>query len=596
MRLTRRRLAAFLLVPIAPWLGLVAAQDGPTRPAKPTREPRGGNAATATPTSAPNQPPTATATGVPTDVPTVPATVTPVPPTEPATFTPIPTSTLTPEPPATFTPEPPATATATAPPTATATSTATATPTPGPVPVDRVLVRWYKITQSGNVDYAQTAYRPRQFVAGLAPPSGYTLTDPGPYGGFDALYPSHVHIGAATADWLTIGLNRPSRVGLVLFGPVPAFAAGWAAGQSVHVRNPNGTVQPRPTVWIDTPTGVGHVLGGHRHGVGGTGPVYWVLLAEAGGLPSGDPMPGQAPNAPCGVHPTGWHHQIDPISWCYHGHEHGTDPASLGLSWMPTFGRASAAAGMVEGNVGFKEFGWVQNGVRWMIGMHQGTAGSARLCVRHHEIAVAAWDDASGALLCDLRFMADFGRAVSNQFIQSCVYHASCPDACTAPGSNGTRQIPVIADGITGYEPWRIHNGDGALLGLVNIFLFNTIDTVKICDERGDGISSFCDLVPGTINGATGTQRFYQGLNFGLLNPPLVGEFWTDPFATVYRNPTDPDAVRQYIAPGVTDLRIATNKVFDMDGFGRRCTPSEGDLPAQPTAREGSIAPGVGPN
>jgi hypothetical protein len=278
------------------------------------------------------------------------------------------------------------------------------------------------------------------------------------------------------------------------------------------------------------------------------------------------------------------------VSWCYHGHEHGTNPAALGVAWMPTFGRATAAAGHhghpAEGNAGFKGMGWVQNGVRWYVGMHQGTAGAARLCVRHHETALAAWDDATGDLLLDLRWMGDYGAAVSNaiELGNPHIVTAACPtqaEDAYADGSHGVRQIGVLAEGGFGYEPWRVDT-TGTILGLVNTMLFNTTDPLTMCD-----VSNGCTLV---ASPGSGTRRFYQGQTFGVQNPPRTGAFFTDPFAQEVRDGSEPDAVWQYIAPGITNFVTATNKVWDVDGFGRPCVPSQTDVPyVNPTERENGI-------
>lgn len=496
----------------------------------------------------------------------------------PSTSTAIPTDTAT----VTATPADTATATPTASPTATATATATA----HPVGVDRVLVSWYAITREGDVPYGAMAYQPRRFAAGFAVPDArwgtYAVTDDGGYAGWDVINPPNLAGVDAGSDWLTIGLNRPARIAVIWRGGnPPSWLAGWTVGGLVQVRSDRWGAEAFPTFWADTAAGDA-ILGGTGHAGWDD---YWVLLAEDGGVPSGDPSPGVQPNAPCPFHPPGYHPHIDPVSWCYHGHEHGTDPANLGASWDPGFGRVASAMGMSENNQGFKLMGWAQDGVRWVFGMHQGTSGAGRLCVRYHTTILAAWDDASGDRLLDLQWMGDYGAAVDNNAIGTCIFRPECPDQCI--DSPGVRQIGVIADGGNGYEPWRVALENTAI-GLVGSPLFNTLDPVTMCD-----VASPCSLV-GT--GLSGSKRFFQGHGTGILNPPVTGEFWTDPTATAFRDGSDADAVRQWIAPGLASLAIATNKVWDLDGFGRLGTPADGDiLYVNPTAREGSI-PAGGPN
>jgi hypothetical protein len=552
--------------------------EAPTETATPTETPVPTDTPTETPTEAPTETATptevATETTAPTDVPTE-------APTEVPTATAIPTETPTPDSTATFTP--------TAVPTAT--PSPTATPTGAPEPVGSVLLSWYGITAGHAVDYRGMAYRPRQFRAGLAVPDGrwgaYAVVDDGGYAGFDLLRPPNYGGADGNADWLTVGLNRRARVGVVWRGGAPpSWLASWRPGVPIRVRSDRWGTEAYRTYWTDVPAG-DTVLPGTGHAGWDD---YWVLLAEDGGIPSGDPMPGVAPNAPCPFHPAfSYHPHIDPVSWCYHGHEHGTNPASLGVDWDPGFGRAAAAMGMGENDQGFKLMGWVQNGVRWIFGMHQGTSGPGRLCVRHHTTILAAWNDATGAPLLDLQWMGDYGAAVRNNPPDLCIARPECPDQCGA--FPGTRQIPTLADGNTGYEPWRVAV-EGNVVGLVGSPLFNTLDSVTSCDEAGDGVSSWCALV---VNpGASGSKRFFQGNRTGVLNPPVTGEFWTDPTLMALRQPGDPDAVRQWIAPGIADLRIATNKVWDVDGFGRIGTPSQDDiLYVSPTEREDSIPTGA---
>jgi hypothetical protein len=446
-----------------------------------------------------------------------------------------------------------------------------------------VLLQRYAIARVGNVDYNNTRYVPRGWKDGATVPDltwgTGTVTDAGPYVGYDLFYaPNGGSVRADdTADWLTVTLWRPSRIVLIWRNGAspPSCFAGWPQGADVVVSG------DRYHTWTQDVGAGDTVLCGPAAGLGGVHDTYWLLFAETGGRPSADPMPGVAPNKPCpsGYFGGGWHPQIDPTTWCYAGHEHGEDPTFCDPTFDPRYGVAAAAMGMTEGEAGFKTFAFTSGGRCWVITLHQGTSGAARLCTRHHTIGVAIWE--RGTKQVDITFMGDFGIAVNNNNHSAVIVPASgaCQDLS---GHGGKRQISVLDDGAIGYEPWS-HGGGGDALNLVGSFVVNTLDVATACDHADP-----CTLV---ATGDSGTKRFFQGSDFGFAANHPSGTFCTDSTATHVIDCGTAGTIRQYMAAGYA-ATVGINKVLDFDGWGQPGTPAESDLDFpywHPTERENSI-------
>jgi hypothetical protein len=547
-----------------------------------------------TPTTTPVPTNTVESTFTPVPTNTVESTFTPVPTnTAEPTFTPVPTntveSTLTPE--ATFTPAPTETVEATS----TATETATATPTIEgplpPVPVDRVLVNHYVFrSTAGFSHYNGTMYLPRGFVSGAHIPDpswdDWDVVDAGKYAGWD-IHPtlnSGIERVQTNADWFTLTLNRPATIAVVwrAQGAPPQPIASWPKDGTVRISHPWG--EGDFPVYRTTVSAGSVALPGVNHGVSSNPrDTYWVLLAEANGHPSAAPDPSILPNQTCPFHPADWHPEIDPVHWCYYRHEHGVDPAYFSALPPPVFGATAAAAGMAEGNVGFKVYVFDSVGVRWRILHHFGTAGYARICQRHHTVEVAAMDPGSGMLLCDLKFMADFGRVINSD--SKLPYTPSaCPDQDF--GNFGERQIPAL--GGTAYEPW-IFDASGNVLGIGSRFGINTFDHITACVD-----TTVCDSVV-VVNGHSGTERAWSGTEFLVHDPghSADGVFWTDPMGMHLMDAGAPGAIRQFVAPGLSIGPGIPNSCVDVNRWHspyvcglNRVGPSE---------RENSI-PNGGPN
>lgn len=249
------------------------------------------------------------------------------------------------------------------------------------------------------------------------------------------------------------------------------------------------------------------------------------------------------------TYPT-WHPQQH-VSGCYFGHEHGSDPSLFHPTWKPAFGYVAVGANFPEPHEGFKGYALPDDddGYRWYISHHFGTAGAGRVCTRFHEIQWAVTEVATNRLVAHVAFMGDYGRAENNDSHEQ--YHPSaCPnqaDDAINDESFAARQIPMGQDG-TAYEPWRI---DGHKI--VNVLGFdptdlviNTRDSITRCadlvcnqlvlsDARGDGIPRM------------GDDRFLTNNQAGAhFTGGRSGTFHTNPFGT------GEGSVQQFINAGLT--------------------------------------------
>jgi hypothetical protein len=476
------------------------------------------------------------------------------------------------------------------------------------IPIDhRTLLASYNFRHSGSVPYDLTAYRPRQFRRGLViddPARGpLRVTRARRYAGWDVLPTINEGVRriATWPDWLQLRLHRDARLAVVWRGgETTTWLDEWERGDQVEIDG-----EPLPTFTRSFPAGpvaLGGVYNDGEHPLGGRD-TYWVLFGEADGRPTPPPpqprdLDPPVANQPCpawvhdryvGIGPDGrpypiWHHQIHPVYWCYFGHEHGTDPATFTPDYINVFNDVAAVHGMDEPHTGFKNIGFVSDGVRWWLTIHFGTGGLARACTRYHSLEIAVADDATGELLADLRLMADFGGAVVNAG-DAPLTPPDCPDqAALADGSFGIRKLPTVDTGAISYEPWR-PDFTANVLGLGGVMVVNTPDPMVICNTAA------CDEAVTTP--ATGTIRFLDANTLSIRAGERNADvFYTDPLGLALRRPDDPDAIRQFVKPGL-DLELDHgDSCRDFDAWGQpfRCGDSADSIP---TAREGSI---VGPN
>lgn len=467
-------------------------------------------------------------------------------------------------------------------------------------------------SKGSAVDWSKVAYRPRQFAKGLVivDPSwgAKTVEDAGAYVGWDILptYNYSVHRVETLANWTEIELNRAAVLTVVWRGGavVPNWLAAWTKAGNVVVSG-----KTLPTYQKSFGAGLVSLGGVYNPSDSPTAvrDTYWILFAEADGGPSPAPLvpagrEAPVPNATCptwvheqytatgpdGVAYATWHHQIDPVYWCYHRHEHGTNPLWFASDKMPAFGYTAAKHGMTEPHTGFKNHVFdSQDGTRWMVTHHFGTAGIGRACNRFHTVDIAVRNIASGELLADLHLMGDFGKSVVNTTDVPYTPPACPTQASDAAGSSGIRKIPSQADGPTFYEPWRV-DLKKTLFGFVGDFTINSPEGIVICNN------STCDQAVTT--GKTGARHFFtpnlgpKGDYFSLVGGSNTGVFYTDPSGAKRLNAGDPGAVRQYIKAGMkASVQIAGIHCWDVYAWGKKlvCDASNGNS----TCREGSITP-----
>jgi hypothetical protein len=481
---------------------------------------------------------------------------------------------------------------------------------------DRVLLAIYNHrSTSAGVNYAKMAYRPRQFATGLVvadPFKGNLRVDnAGPYAGWDILdtYNYSNNRLQTRNDWLELQLNRRATVAVVWRGgtTIPNWLGGWTKATDITVAG-----RPFPTYRRVLPAGktdLGSVFNPGDNPNGRGRDTYWVLFAEADGLaspeprvPSGRERPRPNQTCPTWVHgqyvtqgPDGknwptWHHQIEPVYWCYHRHEHGSNPAAFHASQKPVYGYTTAQHGyahdLQEAHPGFKTYVVDDdNGNRWMITQHFGTTGLARACQRHHTVDIAVRRRSDGQLLADLHFMADYGKSLVNNTDQP-LRPAACPDQANVTGS-GTRKLPTQESGYVGYEPWRFDQR-GNVLGLTGSFTVNTPDTVAYCNTVR------CDRAIQTGN--SGSEHFLTPNDgFSLTDPKHAGDgtFYTNDTGSRLLSAGAAGALRQYVRPGMPRLSLrsggSAGHYRDLEAWGRPYVYTKTD--SNPTEREGSIEP-----
>jgi hypothetical protein len=452
-------------------------------------------------------------------------------------------------------------------PPATASPTAGPTATPTPVAETRTILGSYVNLQategspSEPPDYDQTVYRPRQF----------TGTN---YSGWDYLTLPATGINQIRyGDWFEINLNRAARVAVLWRGgagnePTWLTSSPWTRGTDTVYDSATYRVYTQ-----DVSAGTLTVKAVKDASGGSVTTPYWILLSESGGVPSVTPQQRGSPNAdpnetcPAWVHNQdkyrvtvdsqsypSWHPQIDPEYWCYFRHEHGSDPSTFGDgTYKPAFGRSAIAAGVAENHEGFKVGVYSYSGYDWLLEQHFGTVNAqGAACNRFHEIGVAiAQSSGDRLLLADVMMMANMGKSIENTS-HIPLNPVTCPGVNNGSLGSGDRLLPV-QDGSdpgnpTFYEPWRF-DASGTVIGLTNVFTFNTPDPIAICKDY--------TCSENVMTGLNGARRFYNTIgDFGVDADAAAttGVFYTNGFATQAVSGPGVGTLRQYVRPG-TDAR-----------------------------------------
>ena len=398
------------------------------------------------------------------------------------------------------------------------------------------------------------------------------------YSGWDLLQlPDRGPIATDThRDFLYLTLNRPARLAIWLRSRyVPGWLDGWKAGATVGAVGPE-----QASYWRDVPAG--EVI---LPGLGGSGAdrPYWVLLAEAGGIPSRPPATPNGevtptPNAPCPAwvhdryrahgpdgaeYPT-WHPQIDPFYWCSFGHEHGSKPAD---GYVPLYGYTASRHGMNEPHAGFKTYTIADGAADWTITQHFGTSGVGRACTRFHTADVAY--TVSGALKANLHLMGDFGNGETVSGGKATPI-SSCNPADTAArttlGSDGkllttgTRHLNRYpADG---YEPWRVSEERLAFGLSIDALGFDTGDARTSCTDTA------CSKLVVKPDSWGADHRLVVNVRLAInATPAASGVFYTDPEGRTLVAGNAPGATQQYVQPGLMVTSRLSGTCFTTDAW-----------------------------
>ena len=387
-------------------------------------------------------------------------------------------------------------------------------------------------------------------------------------------------------DFLNFSLNRDARIAVVWQGEsLPGWLASWQ-----EVSSGDEARRFERSFGGDEPIALG---GGEGKGY------YHVLLGEAdGSAPEAPALPDgvtdrPVPNELCPAwvhdryvaeHPVEkklyrtWHPAIDPVYWCYFGHEHGSDPSLVG--YTPYFGYTADKNNQDERHEGFKGFAFKNGDTDWYFNVHFTSGLQMRVCTQLHTVVVAALED--GELLAELSFKADFGETRINQG-GDLITNRNCPqEPLAAEGTPASKLLRIVGeDGYKddGYEQWRF--AGHPFLGLdfppglgSNVFV-DTRNPVTGCDGLRCERTLPTTYTPGMegvnggeVNGGDVRTLAFQGnpltLSYSrerdLSDGVEDGFFYTDAKGTTYMDPGDPDAARQYVKDLGSPLVIRTGK------------------------------------
>ena len=469
---------------------------------------------------------------------------------------------------------------------------------------------WMQSSPEGDQPAVEAMfYRPRQFTTNNTltdAQSGWTINNAGSFQGWDVLLPPNG--GKHGSVWqydkstfISLTLNRDARLAIVWRADptkVPNWLKNnWTQQGTVRINNADRQVYVK-NFSAGQAVELGSVYDpGQRQAQNLE--TYWVLFAEKDGTPPAEPpqlgSPAAEPNKACPqwVHdqyttevtmPNGakrvlatWHPQVDPVYWCYFGHDHGSDPGLFKAGYKPAFGYIQDALHtdgvLPESHPGFKNYVWERDGYRWLFVHHFGTGGAGRFCRQFHSLQVTVANKSTGEIVADLRLMTDFGASRDNN--TDLPLNVTCPQGVptpsqVAPLSTGTRTIKVQPD-LNGYEPWRSAD-KGLILGLSLAGLtFDTVTPITGCTD-----STCTQMI--RIGQNVGEQRLFAvatdpggpALSIDASKTPGGGgEFFTDIYGKKLLLASDPGAVRQYVKPGLRlEVRNERNsECFTRDAF-----------------------------
>ena len=457
---------------------------------------------------------------------------------------------------------------------------------------DKALVaRYHVIRKDDGVDHVYARdmqYWPRGMTKGLdiEPHPDYEdyVDSPGRYAGWDVLSPStrweFKNLGPRN-DWMNFTLNRPARVAVVWRDdlPLPSWLSGWSEGGTVAIDGDLHPVYERDFAAGPVELGSVEYSNDWRE-------MYLILLAESDGNPTATPPTPDGftpvnPNTQCPawVHdlhttigPDGaeyhtWHPAIDPVYWCYFGHEHGSDPSVIPGSPMIAYEYVASNVPQNEPNMGFKEFIFKDmTGNYWVrFIIHAGTASDRRVCAQFHTLYVSVYDSAGNEKF-GVGFKADYGAAFSTSdggdkvlTPSDCGY--SMPALANQVDSLQKRRINV-GSGSNNYETWDSREETPQVLNLGMIQFDHGFD-IRNPMSHCNGIT--CNSV--TVRDPekeNSTQRtllmasWRSDFEFDADHALGSGEYFTDAYGNGLLSESNPLATRQFAEPGF-HLEFAKN-------------------------------------
>jgi hypothetical protein len=417
-------------------------------------------------------------------------------------------------------------------------------------------------------------YHPRQFATGfyVGDDPDDIVTNANDYAGWDVLMPASEWSDRRDSQFFNFHLTRSTRVALVWrerWKATPSWLAGWQLAGTVSVDDDLLNVYEK-------------TFGYGWHSLPGPTPdgegaqVYTILLAESDGDPTaGPPVPaGQetpVPNelCPLWVHDSyttigwdgetygTWHPQIDPVFWCYFGHEHGSDPRIIPGAPFVGYQYVADKVPQDEPDMGFKETIFRTTGGSYIRFIdHASTASVRRVCAQLHTVYVMAYD-ASGNEVFRTGFKADFGISEATDRDGSplitptnCGYDMG--DLAESVPNGFEKRIRTTA-GSNDYEQWRSGpTVQSSNLGMVFNHEFDIRDPFTFCTNLT------CDTVTfhAPDRGQTGTRRQLdntRGSDPFIFNHAIAlatGVFYTDPYGLALVPAGAENATQQYIQPG----------------------------------------------
>ena len=413
------------------------------------------------------------------------------------------------------------------------------------------------------------------------------------------------------SDYLRLTLTRDAKVAVLSSSRLSWMDGAWT----------EGTLPDKTTKTFVKAFAAGEAV----LGAPAKDDAYTTLIAEADGkasiypgLPAGGASGAEKPKAnetcpawlenayvvtgPDGASYKSWHPQIDPVYHCYFRHEHGSDPALIGLPGFPLEYVAKVNKNQAEIHQGFKGIAIrdEEKKIGWYINIHSETHDLHRVCAQNHTVAITATDLTKtfpDNILAQISYKGDFGASIANRkladtnvVIDNVTGFLNCPNqTAIANGLKDDKGNPIffkrirvenLGDGKLdngGYESWQ--GGLTAELGLsvagwfggstkprleIDIRNPSTTCSDKTCanskpneGNSGDERTLFVPDLKLEYNALVRTKDDVDGA--------LDGTFYTDIYGEKVL-PASPNAIKQFIKPGL-NITMSTDRFHSEDAW-----------------------------